>query len=182
MDSLKINLGEEIAIVRPVPFAHLAALSELFVELHALWLGAQLSLADLLISDKSALAQDLIGKIAALHPRVDTPAQSGFPIAPLLDDLPQLEALFFMQRSDSSDKLDLDRGAKLLRLNRFNPEKKYQEASQKQLETLEESPVVETPEPISSPISPTSSETTELPKTSAKAKTSNSSSDSASAT
>lgn len=127
MQQVRVSLGDSIAIIKPVAFEHLATVGTLFTELHALWTKYGYALADLLLSEDGKLAQDLMDKIAKLHRRADVPGEFGFPIASLLNDLPQLEALFFMERNEGG-LLDLGQGCQLLRLNRFNPEKKMTEA------------------------------------------------------
>lgn len=157
MHTHTVELGTEIAVIRPVAFEHLAGLDALLDQLQVLWLKHQAALADLLLSDDSAIALDLMQKIANLHPRVDLRDQHGFDIAPLKDDLPQLESLFFFERDEESDNLTLAKGGAILRLNRFDPQKKYQAAVNRLVNpepsdsTPSPSPAAATPTPTSSP-------------------------------
>lgn len=168
MQQVKVNLGDQLIILKPVAFGHLATVGTLFVELHALWAKHGYALADLLISEDSPLAIDLMTKIGNLHRRADVPGQMGFDVKALLEDLPQMESLFFMDRDSDSDRLDLTQGCQLLRLNRFDAQKKYQQAMEKAVR--EASQVVETQQQTSEQTSPDSSDTKQQ-ETSSKAKT-----------
>lgn len=146
MKELKIRVSNSIYILKPVPFAHLAALETCLTELQTLWLKYEAAIADLLLSEDGAIAIDLGQKIINLFPRVDEPGKVGFDITPLLDDLAQFEEIFFAVRDDS-DKLDVFKGGLLLQLSRFNPLGLYQKAIKRLEEEAQPSPAVETSTP-----------------------------------
>lgn len=146
MKELKINLGNTLVIIKAVPFSHLHALETMLEELQSLWLKHEAAVADLLLSDDSALALDLAQKIINLHPRIDEPGKFGFDLTLLKDDLNSFESLFFGER-DEDDNLSVVRGSRIVRLNKFDPLKKYHRAvalAQEQPPQDTTSPAVET--------------------------------------
>jgi len=176
MQNIKISVADQFILLRPVAFDHLETLSTLVVELQSLWIKNSYAVADLILSSDKKLAFDLMQKIVNLHRRADTPGEMGFDITQL-DDLDAIEALFFMERNDS-DKLDSGKGCQILRLNRFDIEKKLQQATKLEMERLDKeikemAQKEEETEPDLSATSPSSSATTtEVPKESRKRKTS----------
>lgn len=147
MRELKIRLSDTLIILKPVPFSSLQALETLLEELQSYWLAHEAAIADLLLSDDSAIALDLAQKILALHKRVDEPGTMGFDINLLMDDLTQFEELFLAIRNEEDDKLDVFKGGLINQLNKFSAINKYQRAVKLLTERTEKqtlSPVVET--------------------------------------
>lgn len=128
MKELKIRLANTLIILKPVAFANLQALETMLEELQSYWLGHEAAIADLLLSDDSAIALSLAQKILSLHPRIDEPGTMGFDVKLLLDDLNQFEELFLAIRSEEDDKLDVFKGGLITQLNKFSPINKYQRA------------------------------------------------------
>lgn len=146
MRELKIRLADTLVILKPVAFANLQALETLLEELQSYWLGHEAAIADLLLSDDSAIALDLAQKALNLHPRTDSPGTMGFDIKLLLDDLAQFEELFLAIRGEEDDKLDVFKGGLITQLNKFSAIAKYQRAVKLLTERTEKqiSPAVET--------------------------------------
>lgn len=150
MKELLVRLADTLIILKPVPFANLQALETMLEELQSYWLGNEAAIADLLLSDDSAIALSLAQKILSLHPRIDEPGTMGFDVKLLMDDLNQFEELFLAIRGEEDDKLDVFKGGKIVRLNKFSPIAKYQRAVKlltdrtEQEQQKSQSPAVET--------------------------------------
>lgn len=130
--------AEKVAVISPVTRDNLTAFDEMLQKVQQRWLDEGFSDADVISNDE---CWELMTKISALFPRVDTPGAIGFDIEPLQTDFEQLRELFFAQQlnvkqSDSSDfdfSLKNFKGCKLYELCAFNAKKKLRLINQQLL-------------------------------------------------
>ncbi|MEO0373215.1 MAG: hypothetical protein AAF329_01050 [Cyanobacteria bacterium P01_A01_bin.17] len=118
--------------------------------IQAIWLEEAFSTASAVMREDCWTA---MGKVAAMLPRFDNPAVSGFDLDLISNDYEQLERLFFGDASGAFDRVFLSqesaianfnlaefKGCALYELHRFEPKKQMIKASELRLAKSQKKP------------------------------------------
>lgn len=150
MKYIQVTLPSDSIKLRPVPRSKLASFETEMLTIQSIWLEEAFSTASAVMRDDCWGAME---KVAAMLPRFDNPAVSGFDLDLISDDYEQLERLFFGDATGAFDRVFLDqesaianfnlaefKGCQLYELHRFEPKKQILKASELRLERSQKKP------------------------------------------